>query len=362
VPKLFSMSPQPASASGRAAPPSTIHNTASQHFFGRQSTGRPQSFDQHTAGLQQSMQRNHFSPLAAGGRPIRSSAADARSMPGAGAGKPSAGSPLSGREPGTGREMNPGVTRSAGNQPPANQNANRSGSRPFAPPSNGNVRPEIAQPQRPSPPSSFANRAEQASPSSREPNRSEWKTFTPPSHSESPNRGGSNAAPAGRADNGSFWNRTAPSSNYSRQSGSSNYERGSSSRPQLNMRQPIVQPRSSGGYGSGGSRSAPPSYGGSRGGYSGGGSHSAPPSYGGNRGGYSGGGSHSAPPSYGGSRGGYSGGGSHSAPPSYGGSHGGYSGGGSHSAPSSGGGNHSSGGGSSHSSGSSSSHSNSNHH
>src|SRR6266851_4889731 len=141
------------SASGRAAPPSTIHNTASQHFFGRQSTARPQSFEQQTAHLQQSMRQNHFSPVAAGGRSIGASATESRSMPTAGSGKPNAGSPSSG-SPGSGREMNTGAARSAGNQSVANQGANRGGSRPFAPPSNSNVRSESAQPHRPAPPSS----------------------------------------------------------------------------------------------------------------------------------------------------------------------------------------------------------------
>jgi len=91
------------------------------------------------------------------------------------------------------------------------------------------------------------------------------------------------------------------------------------SRPPLNMRQPIVTPRSYGGGGYGGG-----SYGGSP--------------YGGNRGGYSGGGGRPAPS--------YGGGGGHSAP-SYGGG-----GGGGHSAPS--GGSPHGGGGSSHGGGSSS--------
>src|SRR6202035_2171263 len=62
------------SASGRAAAPSTIHNTASQHFFSNTrssvasgAAGR-QSFQQQTAHLQQSMQQNHVSGVNAGGR------------------------------------------------------------------------------------------------------------------------------------------------------------------------------------------------------------------------------------------------------------------------------------------------------
>jgi hypothetical protein len=245
------------SASGRSAAPSTIHNSASQHFAGTQSTARPESFQQQTAHLQQSMQRSHFSPVAAGARSTGPGTEVSRGTSAAGAGKPSAGNPSSGRE------TNSGATRSAGNPGTANESGNRSGS----------ASPAVS-----------ANRAESTSPSRGEPNRSEWKTFTPPSHSsESAGRSGS-AEASSRGESGSYWNRTAPSSSYSRGSSSSNYERGGSSRPQLNMRQPIVQPRSSGGYG--GYHGAP-SYGGSHGAPSTGGGHSA-----GGGGGHSGGGGH----------------------------------------------------------------------
>ncbi|MFZ0770644.1 MAG: DUF6600 domain-containing protein [Candidatus Sulfotelmatobacter sp.] len=217
------------SASGRAASPSTIHNSGSQHFFGTQSASHPESFQQQTAHLQQSMQQSHFSPMTAG---RATGAAESRGTSTAGAGKPSAGTTASGRE--------------------TNNSASRGAS-------------------------------ESASSSRGEPNRSEWKTFTPPSHSgASAGRGGSSAGTVSRGESGSYWNRTASSSSYSRGSSSSAYGRSGYSRPQLNMRQPIAQPRSSG------------SYGGSRGGYSGGGSHSAPSSGGGHAssGGHSGGGGH----------------------------------------------------------------------
>jgi hypothetical protein len=213
------------SASGRAAAPSTIHNNVAQHFAGTQNRSRPESFQQQTAHLQQVMQQNHFSPVTAG----RSTTA------GATAGKTNASTAAAGRE------TNNSASRGEGNQ------ADRS-----------------------------------AGSTSRGETSSEWKTFTPPSHGdEQAGRDGNNSETASRGQ-GSYWNRTAPSSNYSRESASGNsasgnYERGSASRPQLNMRQPIVQPRSSGGYGgyhaapSGGSHSAP-----SGGGHSsGGGSHSS---------------------------------------------------------------------------------------
>jgi len=350
------------SASGRAAAPSTIHNAASRRFFGRQSTARPPSFQQQTAHLQQSMQQHHVSPVAAGGRSIASGATESRGTPVTGAGKPSAGTASSAR--GT----NIGATRSAGSPATANANGNRGGFRPFHAPSNNDTRSMSTQPGRPVSPSASANRPP-VSPNRGEPNRGEWKTFTPPSHTTEPaSRSGSSAAPSSRGGSGTYWNRTAPSSTYSRGSGSSNYERGGSSRPQLNMRQPIVQPRSSRGQGSGhsgggnGGYHGAPSYGGGspRSAPSYGGGPRSAPNYGGSHGGYSGGAPHSAPsyggprsaPSYGGSHGGYSGGAPRSAP-SYGGSRGGYGGGGSHSAPtghSSGGGGHSSGG-TSHSNG-----------
>ena len=245
------------SASGRAAAPSTIRNNSSRHFFGTQSTSHRESFQQQTAHLQQSMQQSHFSPVTAGSRASASSSIESRSASAAGSGRANAVTTASGRE------VNSGAMRSAGNQAVENENGSRGGS------------------------AASADLSGQSSSSLGEPNRSEWKTFTPPSHTESAERGGSSAEATSRGESGSYWNRTAPSSTYSRgESGSSNYERGGSSRPQLNMRQPIVQPRSSGSYG--GYHGAPSSGGGA--------SHSAPSSGGGSHpsggGGHTGGGHH----------------------------------------------------------------------
>ena len=285
------------SASGRAAAPSTVHNSGSQHFFGTQSASRPASFQQQTAHLQQSMQQNHVSAVTAGGRSSETMASrgtsETRGTAATGGGKPSAGTSSSGRE------MNNSASRSAGNQ----------GGRDFSAP--GNTRSESSQSDRLPSAASSATRGEQSSASRGEPNRSEWKTFTPPSHGsgDSASRGGNGAEDSSRGTSSSYWNRTAPGSSYSRGPSSSNsassYGRGGSSRPQLNMRQPIVQPRSSGGDGgSYGGYHGAPGYGGSRGGYggSGGGSRSAP-SYGG---GHSSGGGGGHP-----SGGGHSGGGGH---------------------------------------------------
>ena len=220
------------SASGRAAAPSTIHSGASQHFFGTQSSSRPESFQQQTARLQQSMQQSHFSAVTAG-RATGAGATESRGTSAAAGGKPSAGTAAAGKE--------------------ASNSASRGAS-------------------------------DTASSTRGEPNRSEWKAFTPPSHSsETAGRSGGSAETAGRGESGSYWNRSAPSSGYSR-GGSSGYGGGGGySRPQLNMRQPIVQPRSSGGDGG---YHGSPSYGGS---------HSAPSSGGGHAnggGGHSGGGGH----------------------------------------------------------------------
>ena len=228
------------SASGRAAAPSTIHSNASQHFFGTQSTSRPESFQKQTAHLQQSMQQSHFSPASAGTHNARLSSSESRSTVAAG------------------RDANSSATKSAGNQATTNENGSRGGS---------------------ASPASTATRAESASSTRSESNSSEWRSFTPASHSnESASRGEGSTESASRSESGSYWNRTG-SSNASRGAGSTGYGGSAGSRPQLNMRQPIAQPRSSEGYG------------GSRGG-SGGSSHSAPGGGGGHS--SSGGGGHSS--------------------------------------------------------------------
>ena len=311
------------SASGRAAAPSTIHNGGSQHFAGTQPASHPQSFQQETSHLQQSMQQNHVASVSAGGR----GEAGTSGMQSRGAfsanganGKPSAGTSSAGRE------MNSSGSRGFGNQ------ATGANSRPFSSPNSSTRQQQGSQPTRSVQPhigeTAPTNRGQQPSASanqsnqSYQSNRGGWSTFSQSRSNESTGRNGSSPSYSARNQSGSYWNRTAPSSSYSRGStSSSNYARGgsSSSRPQLNMRQPIVQPRSSGSYG--GYRGSP-SYGGGYGGYSGG--SRSMPSYGGSRGGYSGG-SHSAP-SYGG---GHSsgGGGGHSSGGGHSGGGGGHSGG-----------------------------------
>jgi hypothetical protein len=262
------------SASGRAASPSTIHNGAAQHFYGKQSASHPQSFEQQTAHLQQSMQQSHVSEAYAGGR--EGGASEARNSTGAGRSTSAESrSVTSGSKPSAGISGNRSESAQAGRSQAAPANRGESTS---------------------------ANRSESAAANRSGSSNGEWKSFTPRS-GESASRGAetagrSEAGSYGReGESGSYWNRTAPSSSYSRGSTSSAYNRGGYggySRPQLNMRQPIVQPRSNGGYGYGGSRGgySAPSYGGSRGSY-GGGSHSAPSGGGhssGGGGGHSGGG------------------------------------------------------------------------
>jgi|GEM_PF-250934 hypothetical protein len=186
------------------------------------------------------------------------------------------------------------------NQPAPTQN--RDGFRPFNPPTSNT---------RPSEPANMGSRGvTQSAPVE---NRGGFRPFTPPSSSGS-SRGAYSAptprgntgsyapsprgntgsyAPSPRSNTGSYWNRTAPSSvgqprNYGSNSGSYG---GASSRPQLDMRQPIVRGPSYGGSVPRGGYNSSPYGGGSRGAPSyGGGSHSAP-NYGGSR---------SSAPSYGG--------------------------------------------------------------
>ena len=378
------------SASGRPAAPSTVRNSGPQHFFGNSRNAmRPASFQQQTARLQESMQRSHVTPLEAGGRVAANTPAARGTAAFGTAQKPSAGMPAARETTAVTRNAgNQAATAQNGNRggyrpfTPPNNNArtmgtnnaqrnvgstavpaNRGGYRPFTPPSN-NARPSApaySAPQRsvgpsssagngsrggfrpftppsnnarPSGPANMTQRNDRPSVSNQGTNRGGYRPFTPPSRSESVpsarsnggywNRTAPSAAPSGRS-NGSYWDRSAPRAT-PRSYGS--YSGRSSSRPQLDMRQPIAQPRSSGSYGGyrgSPSYSAPRSYGG------GGGSH-ASPSYGGG---------HSAP-SYGGGH--SSGGGS-----SHGGGYSGGGGGGHSSGGGGGGGSHSSGGG--HSSG-----------
>lgn len=212
------------SASGRAAAASSIHS-GTQSFFGTPSPARTESFHEQTAQLRQSMTQNHVSSVRAGG--------------GSGSGFGSAGvTAKAGASSGSNARENSETNRSAGSEtarsPEAGTETQRSATE------GGD--------------------------------RGGFRPFTPPSHSESAEAGGRSGG-----ESGSYWNRTASSSAGSQGRGyADGYGRGWS-RPQLNMRQPVVQPRSSGGSYGGGSHSAPSSGGGHAsgggGGHSGGGGH-----------------------------------------------------------------------------------------
>ena len=152
-----------------------------------------------------------------------------------------------------------------------------------------------------------------------ESSRPNWHTFTPPASSGSRPQfnGGRQSESQGGSQNRPSYSQpteqSRPSQNYSR----GGFNGNGSSRPTLNMQQPVVTPRGGNSYPGGGP---------SRGGYEG--RPSAPPSgggYGGNRGGVPNGGSYSGRPAPGAPSGGYRG-----APPSGGPHGGGNPGGGSH--------------------------------
>jgi len=282
------------SASGRAAAPSTIRNGGPSRFYGSHNNmARPASFTQQTASLRQSMQQSHVGGIPAGGRPSGEYSARGTTSGGT-TQRPSAGV--------SNRESSGFGNRGVGNQSSTMQGGNRGGFRAFNPPSSTNHPSSPAMSERSN--GGFGNSESRGTSQASSQNRDGFRPFTPPSHSET-SRGESGAS-AERGGSGGYWNRTAPSSSGQR-GYSDGFGRGSS-RPQLDMHQPIVRS---------------PSYGGSRGGYGG----YRAPSYGGSRPSY-GGGAHSAPsyhaPSGGhssGGGGGHSSGGGHSGG---GGGHGGH--------------------------------------
>ena len=332
---------QSLSASGRPAAPTTVRNGGPQRFYGTHSNMvRPTSFTQEQANLRRTMQQNRVGAVPAGGRPSGDFAARNGAMQ-----RPSAGVPSN-------RQSNNGfANRGTMTQAGAAQNQNRGGFRPFNAPNNSSPnnanrgaemsRGTATQPGfRPFTPPSGNRSAEPAGGAAPRGQSGGFRPFTPPSSSSRPevnnsvsrpqsNSGGfrpftppsrsqMNSGSSGsynRGGNNGYWNRTAPSAPAQR-SYSDGYGRGSSSsRPQLDMHQPIIRTPSygggNGGYRApsyGGSRSAAPSYGGSHGSPSyggGGGGGRAPSGGGGHFGGGGGGGGHVG----GGGGGGHSGGG-----------------------------------------------------
>ncbi len=328
------------SASGRPAAPSTIRNGGTERFFGTHNNmARPVSFQQQTASLRQTMQNNHVGAIPAGGRTVAGVSGGSRGTFGGRTSGTFSGTTSAGTmKPGAGTISGGTVgNRTAGNLPTSIQNGNRGGFRPFTPPSGSSPRSIGSS----SGAAGFGGRTNIEAPRStmRAPeavnrgsapslNRDGFRPFTPPPSASrgEVSRGGSNLG-AQRGSSGGYWNRTAPSSQMHVNGPVYGGSERTYSRPQLDMRQPIVRS---------------PSYGGGNGGYRG------APSYGGSRGVPSYGGSHSSPSYGGGSHGSYGGGGGHVSAPSGGGGH--FSGGGGGGHSSGGGGGHSSGGGG-HSSG-----------
>ena len=291
------------SASGRAAAPSTVRNGGSQRFFGSHNNmARPVSFQQQTASLRQTMQRSHVGAIPAGGRVNTSPSAGFRgSTAGSNLQRPSAGTPSnrgtvnqpsSVQNGGRYRPFNPPASNSrpsnlgnsermsAGNsnprgggsstmpsargmrQPPA---GNSGGFRPFAPPSGNSRSSGWSSGQGPT--SGMNSRTMGAQRGTSQPpvnNGGGFRPFSPPSHNDV-SRGPSSApsSPRSNSNSSNYWNRTAPTSVQPRGSSSypNNYGRGSSSRPQLDMRQPIVRPPSNNGTPRGSYPSAPRSSG-----------------------------------------------------------------------------------------------------
>lgn len=347
------------SASGRAASPATMRNGGAQRFFGSHNNmARPASFQQQTASLRQSMRQNGVGAIPAGGRsnvafPGRT-AVGTMQRPSAGVGnRPSSNAsnrnvpnqaaqggyrPFGGNANDS-RQPQRGTSQAAPAQ-------NRGGFRPFTPPTGNNHSVGAnTNGSRPEPQRGMSHEAPAE-------NRGSFRPFTPSENSRSvagsgnmsrpePQRGTSQTAPvqnhgdfrpfnppsrteASRGQSssgGGYWNRTAPSSAPPQRNYSDGVGRGSS-RPQLDMRQPIVRSPSYGGGGYSRGGYSAPSYGGPR----------STPGY--SRPSYGGGGSHSAP-SFGGSGG---------RAPSGGGHFGGGGGGGGGGRPSGGGGGHSGGG------------------
>ena len=287
------------SASGRTAAPSTMRGGGAQSFYGSHNNmARPASFQQQTANLRQSLQQSHVGAVPAGGRSAADFAARGRSnmqRPSAGIAGNRESSSFGNRNAESGSTSR--ATNGFGSRSSGSPGTNSGSYRPFNPPSSSRSGTMN---------SATPERGTMQSGSSGTENRGGFRPFTPPSSSQM-SRGESNPSSSRGSTGGSYWGRTSPSSSAG-QRGYGGYSGGAggSSRPQLDMRQPIAHAPSYGGY--------------SRGAYNG--------SYGGYRGAPSNGGSHGSP---------YGGGG---RAPSYGGGH----------APSSGGG-HSSGGGGGHSSG-----------
>ena len=308
---------QSLSVTNRPASPGTMHAGAAQHFFSQNRTAAAQSFARQTTPMQQqSMARNGQI-----GSPSRAQANVQGPTQGAavnrGYGETARNSSAAAQPAGNNGWQRFGNTQMAQNRAPANQAPGGNPSRSYSPATSGN---DVSRQSRQASqdrggwqrfPNSNQNSGASSSPAARSnvrsagpadsaPARSSaapdrgagWQRFTPQNQSapagrgaspmnqsERPTPGGGNRGYSGA----SSYREAGPGpSGYSR--GGSSYRPTPSSRPPLNLHQPIVTPRSGGGGGGYNRGGGGYSGGGSRGSYGGGG--------GGSRGGSSGGGSH----------------------------------------------------------------------
>jgi hypothetical protein len=256
-------------ASNRAASPGAFRGAQPQHFFGTNRAGSsPQSFDRQAAQVQQSIQRDgHFTPIrsgeSAGGRNPASTFGGVNTM----------NREVGNRETGS-REAGGSAPRNSisergsfpSRETPANQPGRSSDVRPgaseqqgwhrFSGPGGNSPADRGASDTRSDTRNVPMNRGTVSQPESRGESRGTsngggWEHFPSSNNrgSEPGNRGNTGASEPARGGSGG-WDR-GPRPDSTRETGPSNrgsaplggYER---SRPTLDMRQPVVTPRSSG--------------------------------------------------------------------------------------------------------------------
>ncbi len=319
-------------ASNRAANPSTIHNGAAQHFFGRQPSAHTESFARQSAQVRQNIQRDSRSTgTQSGARGFNNNGLNNRgftgnnNVPRPGNSNSNVGnrSTFGGANnniarPNTAVQANRGAenTRGAAANPSwrsFGSNSANGANRSTGANVSGGANASFNRPQGAENGGAIRNNNVPRPANSSAPQNSDrggWQRFTPQSHSS--NTPQSSGRSLDNRSYGSYNNRSYGDRSYGGSyprsegaySGRSGYSGGSSgySRPPLNMRQPVVTQRSEPTR-SGGGGSYSGGYHGSSGGGGGGGYHGGGGG-GGYHGGGGGGGSHS-----GGGGGGHSGGG-----------------------------------------------------
>ena len=241
------------SASGRAAAPSTIRNAGSQRFFGstHNNVARPASFQQQTASLRQTMQQSHVGAVPAGGRTSAGQSAGFRGSTASGSmQKPSAGTFTGWKgdwqfgEPSAWATNRPRCKTETEACRVRSRRRAATTARRFL-----ELRSERTWAHRTQVHGAWNRSAVQRSPL---PQAIVTASVRSRRHREVRRRVANRTVPACAvaAAVGTYWNRTAPSSMQPRGSSPSagSYGRGSSSsRPQLDMRQPIARGPSYGG-------------------------------------------------------------------------------------------------------------------